>query len=127
MAKQNTWYNCEVCGNIVSVVNAGPGELVCCNQPMNELKVQTAMDEGREKHVPVVVIEGNKVTVDVGSEPHPMDPDHHLQVIQIIRDVVVVEGKRVYPGHDPKAVFTLEDTTGIKVRVLCNIHGLWMN
>ena len=27
-------YKCMVCGNIVEVVNAGGGTLVCCNQPM---------------------------------------------------------------------------------------------
>ena len=27
-------YKCEVCGNIVEVMHAGVGELVCCGQQM---------------------------------------------------------------------------------------------
>jgi len=27
-------YKCEVCGNIVEMLHAGAGELVCCGQPM---------------------------------------------------------------------------------------------
>ena len=31
-------YKCEVCGNLIQVLLAGGGELVCCGQPM---KLQT--------------------------------------------------------------------------------------
>ncbi len=27
-------YKCEICGNIVEVLEAGGGELICCGQPM---------------------------------------------------------------------------------------------
>lgn len=27
-------YKCEVCGNVVEVLEVGGGELVCCGQPM---------------------------------------------------------------------------------------------
>ena len=27
-------YKCEVCGNIVEMLHAGAGQLVCCGQPM---------------------------------------------------------------------------------------------
>lgn len=28
-------YKCEICGNVVEVISAGGGTLVCCGQPMN--------------------------------------------------------------------------------------------
>lgn len=28
-------YKCEICGNVVEVVEASYGELVCCGEPMN--------------------------------------------------------------------------------------------
>ena len=31
-------YECEVCGNIVEVKEAGGGELVCCGQPMKKVE-----------------------------------------------------------------------------------------
>ncbi len=27
-------YKCEICGNVVEVIEAGGGELVCCGEPM---------------------------------------------------------------------------------------------
>ncbi len=31
-------YRCEICGNIVKVLEVGGGELVCCGQPMTLVK-----------------------------------------------------------------------------------------
>jgi superoxide reductase len=30
-------YKCNICGNVVEVLNAGAGELVCCGEPMELL------------------------------------------------------------------------------------------
>jgi len=38
MAKQDAKYKCEVCGNLVEVIEAGIGELVCCGEPMKEVQ-----------------------------------------------------------------------------------------
>jgi len=35
MTAKHQVYKCESCGNIVEVLNAGEGELVCCGLPMN--------------------------------------------------------------------------------------------
>jgi len=45
-------YRCNICGNIVEVLHAGVGTLVCCGQPM-ELLTEKTEDVGLEKHVPV--------------------------------------------------------------------------
>ena len=34
MTKLKEIYRCPVCGNMVEVLNAGAGELVCCGKPM---------------------------------------------------------------------------------------------
>lgn len=34
MTENHQVYKCETCGNIVEVLHAGDGELVCCGQPM---------------------------------------------------------------------------------------------
>ncbi len=38
MTKVGEVYKCEICGNVVEVVEAGAGELVCCGEPMKLLK-----------------------------------------------------------------------------------------
>ena len=58
MTKKLELYKCEICGNIVDIVLAGEGELVCCGQPMNLLEEQSMQDEMlQEKHVPVIKME----------------------------------------------------------------------
>ena len=64
-------YRCPICGNIVEVLKVGGGELVCCGQPML-LEIEKQTEEGNEKHLPIVITDGNVVTIKVGSIPHPM-------------------------------------------------------
>ncbi|ACV63493.1 desulfoferrodoxin [Desulfofarcimen acetoxidans DSM 771] len=122
MTKLLQIYKCNVCGNIVEVVNTGRGQLVCCQQNM-ELKTENTQDAAKEKHVPVVEILGNKVTVKVGSVTHPMEVKHYIEWIEVIAD-----GKAymqfLNPGDVPEAEF---EVTGenITARAYCNLHGLW--
>jgi len=53
MAEKLQVYKCAVCGNVVEVLHAGAGELVCCGKPMN-LMAENTTDAAREKHVPVM-------------------------------------------------------------------------
>ncbi len=50
MTKKLEIYKCEVCGNMVEMIHAGAGSLVCCNQPM-KLFVENTTDGAKEKHV----------------------------------------------------------------------------
>jgi len=38
MGKKGDTYKCELCGQVVQVVEEGGGELVCCGQPMELAK-----------------------------------------------------------------------------------------
>ena len=46
MTEKQQVYKCEICGNIVEVLHAGKGELVCCGQPM-KLTVQKTVDAAK--------------------------------------------------------------------------------
>lgn len=115
-------YKCNVCGNIVEVLFAGSGTLVCDGQPMI-LLVEKTEDEGKEKHVPVVEKEGNKIKIKIGSIPHPMEKEHYIQWIEIITDGRVYR-KFLKPDDKPEAEFEVS-TNEIVAREHCNIHGLW--
>lgn len=127
MTKLGEMYKCEICGNLVSVVESGQGELVCCGQPMKLFKEQTKEQEGNEKHVPVIEMVDNGIKVKVGSVPHPMEEGHYIELIQLIKDRDIVIGKRLRPGDKPEAEFCLADAEGVKARILCNLHGLWIS
>ena len=117
-------YKCSVCGNIIKVVHASGGTLVCCGQPM-ELQQEKTTDAGREKHVPVVEKTAKGIMVKIGSVPHPMEEKHYIEWVEVrAGDKICIKGFK--PGEKPEAEFPVADT-GLKVRAFCNVHGLWTN
>lgn len=122
MTKVNEIYKCDICGNIIEVLHAGVGGLVCCGQPMELLKEKTE-DEGQEKHVPVIEKTDNGVKVKVGSVPHPMEDNHYIEWIEILVDGTVYR-KSLKPGEKPEAEFEIK-SEDVHAREYCNVHGLW--
>jgi len=115
-------YKCEVCGNIVEVVTAGGGELVCCGEPM-KLYEENTVDAAKEKHVPVIEKIKGGYKVSVGSVAHPMEEKHFIEWIEIIADGKAYR-QFLNPGDTPEAVFMI-DAAQITAREYCNVHGLW--
>ena len=122
MAERLGVYKCEICGNIVEVLHAGAGELVCCGQPMKHM-VENTVDAAKEKHVPVIEKIDGGVKVNVGEVAHPMEEKHWIEWIEI-----VVDGKAyrqfLNPGEAAEATFNVEGES-ITVREYCSLHGLW--
>ena len=88
--------------------------------------IANTVDAAREKHVPIIVRDGAKVIVKVGSVAHPMTPEHYILFVELL------QGQQVY-RHDFKegdkvaeAVFCIVDNgQPIVAREYCNLHGLW--
>jgi len=121
-------YKCNVCGNIVEVINPSVGELTCCSVPMELLNEQKEENGLKEKHVPVITIEGANKTVRVGSISHPMIKEHYIVFIEAISpDKKYLKRKYLYPGDEPKLELKNANYKEFKARELCNIHGLWVS
>jgi superoxide reductase len=122
MAEKLQIYKCEICGNIVEVIHAGRGELVCCGKPM-KLFTENTVDAAKEKHVPVVEKSADGVKVKVGEVAHPMEEKHYIEWVEIL-----VDGKAcrqfLNPGEAPEAVFDTK-AENVVAREYCNLHGLW--
>lgn len=118
------FYVCEHCGNIVAFVKESGVPVMCCGAKMKELVPGTS-DGATEKHVPVIEVSGNTVTVSVGSVAHPMAEEHYIQWIAL----ETKEGnqrKLLKPGEEPKAVFAITETDEVVAAYeYCNLHGLW--
>jgi superoxide reductase len=115
-------YKCTICGNIVEVVHAGTGDLVCCGQPM-DLLTEKLQDAGNEKHVPVIEKTQIGVKVKVGSIPHPMEEKHYIEWIELHADETVYR-KFLRPAEKPEVEFCVT-AKKLSARDYCNIHGLW--
>jgi len=122
MSKLNEIYKCTVCGNIVEVVHAGEGELVCCGQPM-VLMAENTVDAAKEKHVPVITQVADGYKVAVGSVAHPMEDKHWIEWIELVADGKVYR-QELKPGMAPEATFCVK-ADKVSAREYCNLHGLW--
>lgn len=126
MTKKHGIYRCNVCGNVVELVRAGAGTLVCCGQPM-ELLVEKQDEMLNEKHVPEVKIDNGTVNVKVGSVSHPMESGHYIEWIEVVCSGNTFR-KFLAPGEKPEASFLIQDSGNspkTDARAFCNIHGLW--
>ncbi len=117
------FFVCKHCGNLVGMIFNSGVPMVCCGENMTEL-VPNTTDAAQEKHVPVVTVEGNKVTVEVGSVAHPMEEAHYIQWIYLQTEKGG-QRKSLNPGDGPKAVFELIDDKAEAALAYCNLHGLW--
>jgi len=122
MTERSQVYKCEVCGNIVEVLHAGAGELVCCGAPMKNF-VENTVDAAKEKHVPVMEKTANGFKIKVGSVPHPMEEKHYIEWIELIADGKVYR-EFLQPGQAPEATFEIK-AEKVTAREYCNLHGLW--
>ena len=103
------FYICKHCGNIIAYVRSSGVPVVCCGEPMQEI-IPGTTDGALEKHVPVIEVEGNKVTVRVGA----------LETAQ------GNQRKPLAPGQKPEAVFMLaEGDSVVAAYEYCNLHSLW--
>ena len=121
---EQKFYKCAHCGKIIAVVKETGVPVMCCGQKMDEL-VPNTTDAAQEKHVPVVEVNGNIVTVTVGSVLHPMQPEHYIERISL-HTKQGNQRKELKPGDAPKAVFALVDGDEVEAAyAYCNLHGLW--
>tara|TARA_Y100000310_G_scaffold337264_1_gene423908 strand:+ start:1887 stop:2270 length:384 start_codon:yes stop_codon:yes gene_type:complete len=125
MTTQKQIWKCEVCRNIIEILHEGADSLVCCSKPMVLQKENTAEQEGKEKHVPIIETDAEGITIKVGSVPHPMEQEHYIEWIEISTQKGSSK-KFLRPGDKPEAKFPLKaDPSEITARAYCNLHGLW--
>ena len=117
------FYICNHCGNIISKFNDAGVPVSCCGEKMAELIPNTVEASG-EKHLPVVSVNGDAVSVNVGAVDHPMIAEHSIQWVWLETD----KGgqiKYLNPGSAPNVQFSLNGEKAVAVAAYCNLHGLW--
>ena len=118
------FYQCTLCKKIVGMIQNSACPTKCCGESMVEL-VPNTTDAAVEKHVPEVKIEGNIVTVTVGSTAHPMTAEHYIQWIAL-ETKQGAQRKPLSPEAAPTVTFALVDgDEAVAAYAYCNLHGLW--
>lgn len=124
MKVEKRFYVCKICGKVIELMNNAKTPTICCGKEMTELKANTT-DAATEKHVPKLLLDGNKLTVSVGEVPHPMADEHYIEWVVAAQNNLS-QRIELKPGDEPTASFSVlpEDLT---VYIYCNLHGLWAN
>ena len=121
---EQKFYICAHCGNIITKIKDAKVPVVCCGEKMREI-IPGTVDASREKHVPVYVVDGNKVCVTVGEVEHPMVAEHYIEWI-VLETKEGVQYKYLKPGEAPKACFVIAEGDEVEaVFAYCNLHSLW--
>ena len=89
-----------------------------------ELTANTT-DGAKEKHVPVIEVKGDTVTVRVGSVEHPSLPAHFIAWI-VLQTETGIQMKWLKGGDKPEAVFRTDEKV-VAAYEYCNLHGLWVS
>ena len=121
--KENRFFICEHCGNLIGMIHDAGVPMMCCGQKMKKLEPGT-VDASLEKHVPVVSVENNIIKVDIGSVAHPMEEAHSILWVYLQTDKGG-QRKSLSVGSSPVVSFALCDETPVAVYAYCNLHGLW--
>ncbi|MBQ9227805.1 MAG: desulfoferrodoxin [Eubacterium sp.] len=117
------FFKCSHCGNIITFMENKGVPVMCCGQKMDEI-IPGAVDAAAEKHVPVIAVDGDKVTVTVGDVAHPMTEEHHIAWI-VVETENGFQKKTLDPTGAPQAVFSLAGEKLVAAYAYCNLHGLW--
>ena len=118
------FYYCKNCGKIIVIVKDTKLPTICCGEAMQEL-VPGVTDAAAEKHVPVISVEGNVVTVSVGEVSHPMLEEHYIEWV-LLQTNKGIKKKWLKPGEEPKARFILDEgEKAVAAYEYCNLHKLW--
>ncbi len=119
----NRFFICEHCGNTAGLIKDAGVPMMCCGQKMIRLE-PGVVEASHEKHIPVAKVEGNLVTVEIGSIAHPMTEEHSITWVYLQTDKGG-QRKNLAPGEEPKTTFALADEKAVAVYAYCNLHGLW--
>lgn len=118
------FYICSHCGNIITFAENKGVPVMCCGRKMEKL-TPNSVDASGEKHVPLVTVEGNLVTVSVGSVEHPMLEEHHIGWV-VLETEQGSQRKTLKAGEKPEVTFALtEEDKVVAAYEYCNLHGLW--
>ncbi len=121
---QMNFFVCEHCGNMIGMIHNAGVPMMCCGQKMTKLEPGT-VEASHEKHIPVTLVEGDLVHVNIGAAAHPMTEEHSIVWVYLQTD----KGghrKNLNAGDAPSVTFALYDEKPLAVYAYCNLHGLWM-
>lgn len=101
MRKNVKFYKCNVCKNVIGLIEGDPANIKCCNKPMQHLQ---PISENNNKNNLVCKKEEDKLIVNVGKFDYPMSTDDYIMWIAQVTDNQTTR-IRLHPGELPQVIF----------------------
>lgn len=120
---EQKFFRCKHCAKLVNIINDSEVQMICCGEPMEELRPNT-VEAATEKHIPEVSMNGRLVHAKVGSAPHPMTEEHHIEFIHLQTENGG-QMRRLKVGSEAHAMFAVLEDKPLEAFAYCNLHGLW--
>ncbi|MGP1577363.1 MAG: desulfoferrodoxin family protein [Treponema sp.] len=125
MNSELTFFTAEKGATLIGLNVCAEAAVVCGDKKITPVKIGS-VDAAKEKHIPVISIDGQTVTVTVGSVQHPMTAEHHIAWV-CLRTKQGLQIKELPVDGEPVVTFALtEGDTVIEAFELCNLHGVWV-
>lgn len=124
MSQKPVFFKSKHCENMVELIFGDGKALSCCGEAMEEVRANTT-EGAAEKHLPAVQVNGDRVTVSVGSIPHPMTAEHNIGWVYLETEQGG-QRKLLKAGSEPVAEFALAGgDRPVAAYAWCNLHGFW--
>ena len=121
MKENVSFYVCDICENVIGLIEGNMEHITCCGKNMELLKANSK-DASQEKHVPIYEKIEDEIVVKVGEIEHPMEKDHYIMWIAQVSDNTTTR-IRLYPEQRTQVRFKYNPNS--TVYAYCNKHGLW--
>lgn len=120
---EQKFFRCKKCGNLMGIINNSGVPIICCGEPMEELHSNT-VEASTEKHIPQVSVKERLVHVKIGSVPHPMTEEHHIEFIYLQTENGG-QMRCLKVESEADAMFAVLEEKPLAAYAYCNLHGLW--
>ena len=123
----NELFKCNICGNIVEVVNEGADSLVCCGEDMERVvPIEADSNNYHYAHIEVLKkvddMEFKKISIN-----HEMTPEHYIEFIEAIsNDGIHLKRKFLKFGEPAEMTLKCYCKQRFFVRLYCNRDGAWI-
>lgn len=98
MRKNVRFYKCNVCQNVIGLIEGDPSKIECCNKPMKHMQAIS-----KNNNI-ICKKEGDKLIVNIGKFDHPMTTDDYIMWIAQVTDNQTTR-IRLHPGELPQVIF----------------------
>lgn len=123
MTREFHLFRCNICTQLIEVINQNAGQLVCCDEPMELLKENLANTENKH-YAHIEELDEQRKLIKFN---HEMTEAHYIEFVEVISlDGRYLKRKHYLPNDILELELKCNCTEGFYIRLYCNRDGVWV-